>query len=63
MTREWRGRGVATALKVAAIGVARALGAPTIRTDNASDNAPMLRVNDRLGFVRDPATVSYLRLF
>lgn len=63
VTREWRGRGVATALKVAAIGVARALGAPTIRTDNASDNAPMLRVNDRLGFVRDPATVSYLRLF
>lgn len=63
VTREWRGRGVATALKVAAIGVARDLGAPTIRTDNASDNAPMLRVNDRLGFVRDPATVSFLRLF
>ncbi|GGL81972.1 GCN5 family acetyltransferase [Deinococcus aerolatus] len=63
VTRGWRGRGVATALKVAAIGVARGLSAPTIRTDNASDNVPMLRVNDRLGFVRDPATVSFLRVF
>ncbi|QFP77746.1 GNAT family N-acetyltransferase [Deinococcus sp. AJ005] len=63
VTRGWRGRGVAMALKVAAIGVARDLGAPTIRTDNASDNAPMLRVNERLGFVRDPATVSHLRKF
>ncbi len=63
VTREWRGRGVATALKVAAIDVARGLGAPTIRTENASDNAPMLRVNDRLGFVRDPATISFLRMF
>jgi ribosomal protein S18 acetylase RimI-like enzyme len=61
VARAWRGRGVATALKVAAIGAARALGAATIRTDNASDNAPMLHLNDRLGFVRDPATVSYLR--
>ncbi len=61
VTRAWRGRGVATTLKVAAIGAARAMGAATIRTDNASDNAPMLHLNDRLGFVRDPATVSYLR--
>ncbi|GHF51971.1 GNAT superfamily N-acetyltransferase [Deinococcus metalli] len=59
----WRGRGVATALKVAAARVARDRGAPTIRTDNASDNAPMLAVNGKLGFVRDPASVSYLKVF
>ncbi|THF87683.1 GNAT family N-acetyltransferase [Deinococcus sp. KSM4-11] len=63
VTAAWRGRGVATALKVRAAGVARIRGAPTIRTDNASDNAPMLAVNDRLGFVRDPASISYQRVY
>lgn len=38
-------------------------GGIPIRTDNASDSAPMLAINDRLGFVRDPASVSYLLKF
>lgn len=61
--RAARGQGVATLLKLRAIRAGQELGAPLIRTDNASDNAPMLAVNDRLGFVRDPASVSYLREF
>lgn len=59
VTRAARGQGVATGLKLHAIRAGRALGGTLIRTDNASDNAPMLAINDRLGFVRDPASVSW----
>lgn len=59
VTRAWRGQGLATALKVRVIGAALAQGAARIVTDNASDNAAMLAVNERLGFVRQPATGSY----
>lgn len=59
VTREARGQGVATLLKLGAIRAGRALGGALIRTDNASDNAPMLAINGRLGFVRDPASVSW----
>ncbi|MPY67856.1 GNAT family N-acetyltransferase [Deinococcus sp. SDU3-2] len=59
VTRAARGQGVATLLKLHAIRAGRSLGGTLIRTDNASDNAPMLAINDRLGFVRDPASVSW----
>lgn len=63
VTREARGQGVATLLKLHAIRAGRALGGTLIRTDNASDNMPMLAINDRLGFVRDPASVNWLLEF
>ncbi|MFB9991851.1 GNAT family N-acetyltransferase [Deinococcus oregonensis] len=66
VTRDWRGQGVATVLKLHIVRVARALAAATeaegevfLRTDNASDNVPMLAINDRFGFVRDPASISW----
>ena len=56
-----RGRGIATALKLAALRYARAVGAPVIRTDNVSTNVPMIAINHKLGFVPQPAWVQFTR--
>jgi GNAT superfamily N-acetyltransferase len=59
--REYRRRGVALALKVHALRFARELGAPLIYTDNDSRTAPMIALNDALGFVRQPAYLSLVK--
>ncbi len=56
-TREARGRGIATALKIKQIEVAQKLGFNTIRTDNDTRNTAMLAINNKLGFVRQPAVL------
>ena len=48
--REYRGRGLAQALKLHTILLARKMGMRTIRTNNDSENAPILRVNRKLGY-------------
>lgn len=48
--RDYRGRGIALALKLLAIRHARAQGATAIRTNNDSQNAPILAINRRLGY-------------
>lgn len=50
VAREARGRGVALALKRHQAAAARAAGWKGIRAQNDLGNAPMRRVNDRLGF-------------
>jgi GNAT superfamily N-acetyltransferase len=52
--RDYRGRGLATALKLLAVRCARRYGAAYLRTNNDSQNAPMLAVNRTLGFVPEP---------
>jgi GNAT superfamily N-acetyltransferase len=52
--REYRGRGIALALKLLAIDFARRAGVAGIRTNNDSENAPILAINRRLGYVPEP---------
>ncbi|WP_019587320.1 GNAT family N-acetyltransferase [Deinococcus apachensis] len=61
--REDRGRGVAKALKVAAMRALKEAGGGEIRTMNDPPNKAMLGMNEALGFVRGPTHLRYeLRL-
>jgi mycothiol synthase len=57
--REYRGRGIARAVKLAILKQAIAESVAAVRTDNDETNAPMLHVNEELGYRRIPGTLSY----
>lgn len=57
----YRGHGLATAVKVEALRLVRAAGADAIRTDNHARNAPMLAINERLGYRRKPVYIDFVR--
>lgn len=59
--RAYRGRKIALALKLRGIAFAQRIGAPVMRTDNDSLNMAMLRINDKLGFVRQPALINLVK--
>ncbi|MGB1253262.1 MAG: GNAT family N-acetyltransferase [Candidatus Promineifilaceae bacterium] len=60
--RNWRRKGVATALKVRAIEYAHRMGVHTIQTDNEENN-PMYALNMQLGFKPLPSWSDYIKVF
>jgi GNAT superfamily N-acetyltransferase len=63
VTRTYRRRGLALALKLRGITYARAHGHPLIRTLNVSSNQSILALNQRLGFRRSLAWVGFIKEF
>lgn len=52
--RDYRGRGLAQALKLQTIRLAKREGVRYVRTNNDSNNAPMLAINRKLGYKPEP---------
>jgi RimJ/RimL family protein N-acetyltransferase len=59
VAREYRGRGIARAVKMAVLKQAIEQNVPRVRTDNDEANAPMLHINEELGYQRIPGVVSF----
>lgn len=55
----FRGRGIARAVKLQSLAQAVQLGIPIVCTDNDSENAPMLHINETLGYHRRPGFVEH----
>jgi len=57
---EHRGRGLARAVKLQSLAQAVKLGVPFVYTDNDSENAPMLHINQELGYRPRPGFAGHL---
>ncbi|MFW6144366.1 MAG: GNAT family N-acetyltransferase [Candidatus Natronoplasma sp.] len=57
--REYRGNGIATALKIKAIEVAEDEGFSKMTTENETNNEAMLHINQKLGFEKKPAWIDF----
>jgi mycothiol synthase len=60
--QEYRRRGIALALKLRAIAWARENGYGVLKTWNESNNRAILSINERLGFVKQPVWISWIKL-
>ncbi len=56
---EYRGKGIATAMKVKALKVAKEQGIEKIKTMNETRNEDILHINDKMGFDKKPAWVDF----
>lgn len=61
MLREYRGKGIASALKVRALTAARAKRYTHVKTENHVENRPMLTINERLGFTKVPGVIIFAK--
>ena len=62
MARKARGRGIARALKCETLMQAIGLGVDRVRTDNDSTNAPILHINETMGYRRRPDMIQLLKV-
>jgi RimJ/RimL family protein N-acetyltransferase len=60
--RPYRGKGVATLLKLRGIRYAQERGKPKLWAVNDSVNTAMLSLNKKLGFVREGANIRYRKV-
>ena len=60
---DWRGRGIATALKVLCAIEAKKRGLNAMETENHGDNLPMLAINRKLGFHFTTPEVACIKRF
>jgi GNAT superfamily N-acetyltransferase len=56
--RDWRGHGIAGALKAAEIAWAKDNGYERLETQNEERNEPIRRLNERYGYVVTPGTIT-----
>jgi GNAT superfamily N-acetyltransferase len=61
VARAGRGKGIARALKCETVMQAIDLGVDRVRTDNDSQNAPILHINDSMGYKRRPDMIQFMR--
>lgn len=59
--RAYRRKGLALALKLRAVAIAKAAGAREIRTGNEVGNRAMLTINEALGFVKQPVWIDFVK--
>ena len=57
----FRGRGIARAVKLQTLAQAVELGVPFVYTDNDAENAPMLHINEKLGYRLRPGLVGHIK--
>ncbi|WP_211317950.1 GNAT family N-acetyltransferase [Deinococcus yavapaiensis] len=60
--RAYRRNKLALAMKLRAIRHAKDRGVPEIRTNNETNNRPMLSINEALGYVKQPAWVDFVKV-
>ena len=58
---DYRGRGLARGVKLQTLAQAAQLGIPTVLTDNDSENAPMLHINETLGYDARRGFISFVK--
>jgi mycothiol synthase len=59
--REHRGQGIATALKLKGVAYAQKNGFRTMVTGNDTLNLSILAINEKMGFVREPELIFYVK--